>query len=371
MKYISTFAAFVFVAVVGATAMAQTAPTTAGAEAVDAALDTARAEATQSDESASAGEGAEPTPFGAHLERQAAIEVQLGLRFFQEFDDYRAITALKRYAVLDNSPAAHFLSSLMIGQIYHRNKKPQLSALAFERAVEHAPDAEKRAFAYLLGVQELCLPLAYYVDCRSRLQQFGQTRIPENARDLVDYQVLYTDVVLRSEYVSNERVELFRDPELREKAAKLVEADRAFREIDLKSPALAGVLSGVIPGAGQMYNGRWLDGLMSLGFVGLFGAATWYAFAELESVPLGIFSAVLGAGFYSGGIYNAVTDAQRINAERYLEFFDDLKQLWPRVTFAISGTAVSFGYAFDWPGPTLESETKKALEASDGAPTSD
>jgi hypothetical protein len=114
-----------------------------------------------------------------------------------------------------------------------------------------------------------------------------------------------------------------------------------------------------------MYNGRWVDGLMSLGFVGLFGAATWYSFAELESIPLGVFSAVLAAGFYSGGVYNAVSDANRINAETYLDFFDDMKRLWPRVTFAISGQSVAFSYAFDWPGPTLESESKKALEASD------
>ncbi len=327
-------------------------------------VNTAVSEAVEATEDATAApEKSAPTDFEAHLSRQASVEVQLGLRFFEAYDDYRAITALKRYAILAQSPEAHFLSNLMVGQIYHRNEKPQLSALAFERAYEHAQDPEQKAFAYLLGVQELCLPLSYYVDCRSRLQQFGQTRMPENARDLVDYQVLYTDVVLRSEYVSDQRAELFRDEDLKAKAKELIAADKAFHEIDLKSPALAGVLSGVIPGAGQMYNGRWIDGLMSLTFVSLFGAATWYSFAKLDSVPLGIFTAVLGAGFYSGGIYNAVTDAQRINAERYLAFFDDLKRLWPRVTFAISGPSVTFGYAFDWPGPTLESETAKALQA--------
>jgi tetratricopeptide (TPR) repeat protein len=182
-----------------ATSWAEAPPAAAPpAQAIDSALEAANEAAVSELPEADAPETDPEDPFARHLKRQASIEVQLGLRFFQEFDDYRAISALKRYAVLDSSPGARFLSALMIGQIYHRNEKPQLSALAFERAVEAAPDPEKRAFAYLLGVQELCLPLAYYDDCRSRLQQFGQTRLPEKARDIVDYQVLYTDVVLRS-----------------------------------------------------------------------------------------------------------------------------------------------------------------------------
>lgn len=346
------------------------------AEEARGASDVARVAAQAAAEAASAnaptdGEDA----FEEHLSRQASVEIQLGLRLYEEYDDYRAISALKRYAILDNTPQSRFLSNLIVGQIYHRNEKPQLAALAFERATEAAPGPGERAFAYLLGVQELCLPLSYYLACRSRLQEFGQTRLPESARDIVDYQVLYTDVVLRSDYVSDERADLFRDPVLKEKAMKLIEADKEFHEIGLKSPALAGVMSGVFPGTGQMYNGRWLDGIMSLAFVGLFSAGAWYSFAELDSIPLGIFSSVLAAGFYSGGIYNAVSDAQRINAERYLDFFEELKDLWPRVTFAISGRSVSFGYKFDWPGPTLESETRKALEAGDeetaDAPTED
>ena len=69
------------------------------------------------------------------------------------------------------------------------------------------------------------------------------------------------------------------------------------------------------------------------------------------------------------GIVNAVTDAKRINAQRYLDFFEQLKvDYWPRVSFGIEESEVLFTYGFDWPGPTLSS---RAAEASEGEPLAD
>ena len=49
---------------------------------------------------------------------------------------------------------------------------------------------------------------------------------------------------------------------------------------------------------------------------------------------------------------NAVVDARKINARRYLNFFERLKaEHWPRVAFVIDDDEVLFTYGFDWPGP--------------------
>ena len=305
----------------------------------------------------------EEEEFEGFVARQAALEVQLGLRFYTEFDDYRAITALRRYRFLDGTPKSAFLSSLMIGQIYHRNEKPDLAVLAFEEASKVATRPYDRNFAYLMAVQEMCLPLSFYAQCRQRLAALAQAPMEPALRELVDYQVLYTDVVLRSEYVTPRRLEVFSEPTLAGKAQGLVAANEEFHDIGLKRPWLSGTLSALLPGAGQLYNGRPWDAVISLLVNGAFGAATYFSFAEARSIPLGVVSAVFLAGFYSGNIVNAVTDARKINAERYLAFFEQLKaDYWPRVSFRIDSNAVLFTYGFDWPGPTLDSRARDLSE---------
>ena len=291
--------------------------------------------------------------FATYVARQASLEIQIGLRLYEAFDDYRAITALRRYAILANDPAASYLVHLMIGQIYHRNDRPTLAALEFERSLVHAPGDAARTWSYFMGLQELCLPLSYYLSCRTRLIELLQgAPLTEAQEDLARYQLLYTDVVLRSPHVDASRARALRDPGLRQKALGLVEQHQAFEQLPTKSPVAAGVLSAVLPGAGQLYNGRPYDALLALSFNAAFGVATWYAFAEAESIPLGVISALFSTGFYVGNIVNAVTDANRINAQLYLEFFERLgHEHWPRVAFGIQDNQVLFRYEFDWPGP--------------------
>lgn len=291
--------------------------------------------------------------FSIFLQRQAALEVQIALKLYASFDDYRAIGALRRYQAIANSDQANFLASLMIGQIYHRNTRHAQAAFNFEQAIASAPSTQDRVWAYLLTVQQLCLPLSFYYECRQRLNEAVQIeQISRQQRDLIDYQRLYVDVVLRSPYVTKERAKMFAPGELQDKAQGLIKRNEEFYDLELQRPWLAGTLSAVLPGAGQLYNGRYLDGAIALGVNGLFGAATYYAFAEAESVPLGVISALFLTGFYVGNIVNAYTDAQRINAQAYMKFFEDLKvDYWPRVQFQIQQNHVQFGYTFDWPGP--------------------
>lgn len=300
---------------------------------------------------------AKPAPpkqdFQTFVKRQAALEVQLGLTFYRAQDDYRAITAMRRYQALSGTPDASFLSSLIIGQIYHRNKKHEQAAFSFEQSVRNAPSTQAKVWSYLMIVQELCLPLSYYYACRNRLNDVLQVeQISPAQRELIDYQKLYVDVVLRSPYVTKQRTQMFADPVLQKRAQGLIKRNEEFNNLDLQTPWLAGTLSAILPGAGQFYNGRYLDGGIAFGVNALLGGATYYAFAKADSVPLGIVSSIFLASFYVGNIVNAYTDAKRINAQTYLAFFDKLKiDYWPRVKFNIQNNDVEFGYSFDWPGP--------------------
>ena len=309
------------------------------------------------------------------LQREAALEARLGLQLYALGEDWRAITALQRYQLIEGSAQSAHLSGLIIGKIYERNQRPKLAALSFEQAVAAAPDDASRVWSYFLETQQICAALDYWVECRWRLDQLFPLRdamLPEQ-RDLMLYQSLFADVMLRREGLSPQSAQAIADEALRQKAQGLLAQDAAFDELALKRPVLAASLSAVLPGAGQLYNGRYRDAGIALGLNAGFGAATYYSFAELESIPLGVVSSLLLAGFYAGNVYNAYTDARQINAQRYATFFTGLKSAyWPKVAFSVERNRVKFGFAFDWAArtpsaPSEAAEPPRAPEESQGA----
>ena len=92
----------------------------------------------------------------------------------------------------------------------------------------------------------------------------------------------------------------------------------AAEDVPRKSPFLAGLLSAVIPGLGQFYEGRWGDGVQALLITGVFGAATVASlYVEYHNnysdyvVP-----SLIGSGFvvfYGANIYGAVNGARMSN----------------------------------------------------------
>jgi hypothetical protein len=85
-----------------------------------------------------------------------------------------------------------------------------------------------------------------------------------------------------------------------------------------RSSGLAGTMSAVLPGSGQMYAGRFSDGLRHL----LFNAAlilTTISFARGEHVPAAVLTGALALPFYTGNIRGAASAAKRFDREHRLE----------------------------------------------------
>ncbi|MDZ7624726.1 MAG: hypothetical protein U5J96_09815 [Ignavibacteriaceae bacterium] len=91
-----------------------------------------------------------------------------------------------------------------------------------------------------------------------------------------------------------------------------------------KSPALAGLLSAVIPGSGKMYVGEWGDGITALVVTSLFTFLAYDNFRADHKTRAWIFTG-LGAFFYAGNIYGSIASAQIFNARIDFEFNDGLK----------------------------------------------
>jgi tetratricopeptide (TPR) repeat protein len=91
-----------------------------------------------------------------------------------------------------------------------------------------------------------------------------------------------------------------------------------------KSPFLAGILSAVLPGAGQLYVGRRRDAVMAFALNGLFVFGLVSAFQNDEPVA-GSVLAIIETAWYSGNVYGAVNGAHKRNAVSRERFFSEVE----------------------------------------------
>ncbi|HEY5920218.1 MAG TPA: hypothetical protein VIV11_01050 [Kofleriaceae bacterium] len=104
------------------------------------------------------------------------------------------------------------------------------------------------------------------------------------------------------------------------------EIAQRYRGARAKRPALAGVLSALLPGSGQLYAGSWQAAGVTLVLNGLFVAAT----VELAREKMYLSAAATGTAasfFYVGGIMNAVDLARRRNQIAQQPYARELEQL--------------------------------------------
>ncbi len=149
---------------------------------------------------------------------------------------------------------------------------------AFERVATLSPSSEQAPLA-LLGKSLLSFDAKNLPGCRHELERFLAS-YPGDAR------------------ANNVR-----------ETIALLENNK---ELPRKSPALAGVMSALVPGSGYMYAGRYGDGIMALVVNGLFIAGTVVAIDE-ENYAVAAIVGGIGLPFYVGNIYGSANAATKWN----------------------------------------------------------
>jgi len=251
---------------------------------------------------------------------QAAIliseEVQMGLGdgFMAEGEYYRAITEYKRFLMLfpgsQQAPKALF----QIGMAYYQGEEYQDAARAFARVRQSYSAHYFVKAAFQEGVSYAKLGRHdEAIAAFERAQAYDITH--PNAADALLGQALETFDLGNLE---DSRRELLRfleqhagDPRTEGVKESLAEIDR-YQQRPRKSRRLAGAMSAVVPGSGQMYAGRYRDGLMALTVNGLFIAGTVLAVND-ENYPLAVIVGGVGLPFYIGNIYGASNAANKYN----------------------------------------------------------
>lgn len=100
-------------------------------------------------------------------------------------------------------------------------------------------------------------------------------------------------------------------------AQKYIDISREALNEKRKSPALAAVMSTIIPGSGKIYTGDWKDGLVALLFVGTTAWQAQRAFQKqgVESVRGWIFASI-SFGFHIGNVFGSHKSAKLINLKK-------------------------------------------------------
>ncbi len=279
---------------------------------------------------------------------------------YAEGDYYRAITEAKRALFVD---PANGEARLLIGQSYLAGEQWAAAAAALETLVRESPQGKVGADASFalaearFGSGDFDLAALEYsrfsedwtedarkpaADLRmawARLYAADAiaTRHPEKGK------IAFAAIAKQLSAIPDDHPEKARAKQLADGATKLSTMGR-------RSPFLAGTMSTVVPGLGQVYAGRYADGLIAFVVNGLFLYSIYETFDRRPVVadnPVGIMLVLFESGWYTGNIYSAVNSAHRSNNERRSAVLRDLrKNLWVQAAPHRDGAVAYLGGSF-------------------------
>lgn len=243
------------------------------------------------------------------------VQLRVAEAFMAEEEFYWAITEFKRFLILFPDSEKGDYALLQMGSAYLRGGENDQAARNFHTLQEKYP-------ASLLTFQSRYLEGLAVWKGKKREQARGLLEALANEDPESPYApsaLAAMAMILMEEEDprgAGEALEKFlktypdhpRADRVREAEVLLA----GYLSLPQKSEILAGVLSGILPGAGYVYAGELATGFMSLAVNGAFIAATGTALAHgLEA--LGVLAGGVGLPFYIGNIYGSALAVRKWN----------------------------------------------------------
>ncbi len=237
----------------------------------------------------------------------------------KEGDHYRAITEYKRF--IYDHPDSPLLprvrlaiaTSLVAGQRWEEADASLESF--FLRHPQSSESLESRRLYADSAYQRGAYGLA-----RERYRSLLRQPLDAGGVDYANFKIGWT-------FLEQDRPQLARNsfiqlpPEYRQPLLSELEN---YSLLPRKSPSLAGTLSALLPGAGQLYTGRPRQAALAFLLNGAFIYAALEALDNDNNAVAGILF-FFEAGWYGGNIYNAANNAHKFNHRIRQQFREELR----------------------------------------------
>ncbi|MEW5801221.1 MAG: tetratricopeptide repeat protein [bacterium] len=250
---------------------------------------------------------------------------------FETGEYYRAITEYSRFLFFFPDDPLVKLVRLKIAYAYQRGEQWKDARQRFDDLARDYAEQEIGREAMFQSAETLRLE-KNYPEALSRYQRFIEAFPKDERVDLAFFRLGCIRLDLHEWLVAAEDFsKVGPNSRFSADAAHLGQESKRLASLPLKKPALAGILSGLLPGAGQIYSRRYRDGLTALlvnaGFI--WGAAE--AFEQDQNV-LGSILLAIESGWYAGNIYSAVSSTTKFNRR---EIEKNLAPLRERCSFSL------------------------------------
>lgn len=254
---------------------------------------------------------------------------------FERGDYYRAITEYERVIFFYPDHPVAKTARFQIAYAYFKGEKLDQSIALFRAIAKNYPNEEAgRKSLFMVG--EAYYRKRDYIRAIDVYTTFAETYPDDSRVDAVRLKIGWA--YLREGDWRQAQEEFQKLPPgspLSKQGEGLAAESGKYEEIPRKSPGLAGGLSAVLPGSGQLYVGRPGDAAAAFLLNGAFIWATAEAFRKDNDVTGGILL-FFESGWYLGNIYNAVSSAHKYNRRSEQQFLEGLQSQYD-VGFSCDG----------------------------------
>ena len=271
----------------------------------------------------------------------------------KEGDYYRAVTEAKRFLFMHPDHIRRTEAQLLIARAHYQARE-------FKKALEaFRPVVAQRELPGLAADAILEMGL-----CLERLDPGGdaipyyrgllvEPSLPENrADDIRNTAAFRLGWLLMEAGRWSEARSAFNgvaeEHRLKASARELALTAPGGQNLDYKSPKAAGVMSALLPGAGQLYVGRPVDAGLAFGLNAAFIYGAVEAFHDENWVVFGLLG-LFELGWYGGNIYNAVNGAHIHNQNERDRFMKNIRRRhgW-RLGYDPERKAVALSWRIDY-----------------------
>ena len=247
---------------------------------------------------------------------------------FREGDYPNAVHEYQRYLFLYPGTAQADFVQLHIAAAYQNMGKLDTAIEAYQSLIQNYPQSPfiKRARSNIAQCQLLSgNQAASITSLRQFLSDYPKSELAPRAQFIIA--TIYMD---KKDWTAAAREwqqvgTKYSQTPFAEVSDQLIRIARQAESLPRRSPSMAGSLSTLLPGLGQIYSGRYSDGVYSLLVVGATAAGTAY-YINQERYEVAIPVGIIGLFFYISSIYDSWRYAKAFNHRHEDQLRDRLRK---------------------------------------------